>query len=69
LHAKGQRKLLLPGSADAVTADIYDRTTLAADTEIAGPAIVEQTDTTTLVLPGWRAKRIATGDIIMTYSG
>ena len=69
LHAKGQRKLLLPGSADAVTADIYDRATLAADTEIAGPAIVEQTDTTTLVLPGWRAKRIATGDIIMTYSG
>ena len=65
--AKSTRKVLLAGSTDAVTAAIYDRAQLAVDAEISGPAIIEQTDTTTLVMPGWRARRVACGDIIMTH--
>ncbi len=68
-RAHGSRELLLPGGAGAVTAAIYSRDQFPADAVISGPAIIEQTDTTTLVLPGWRAKSVASGDIIMTHTG
>jgi N-methylhydantoinase A len=68
-RARASRQVLLPGISGHVAAQVYDREGLPTDAEIAGPAIIEQTDTTTLVLPGWRAKRLATGDIMMTFSG
>ncbi|MCW5603570.1 MAG: hypothetical protein KIT18_03350, partial [Burkholderiales bacterium] len=68
-RAKASRSVLLPGLSDPVAAQVYDRDGLPANAEITGPAIIEQTDTTTLVLPGWRARRLAAGDIMMTYSG
>ncbi len=64
-RAKSTRDVLLPGVAGAVAAAVYDREDLAAGAEISGPAIIEQTDTTTLVLPGWRARRVESGDILM----
>lgn len=67
--AKGQRNVLLSGLTSAVAAAVYDRDRIPADALISGPAIIEQTDTTTLVMPGWRAKRVATGDIIITRTG
>lgn len=68
-RAKASRQVLLPGISGHVEAQVYDRAGLPTDAGIAGPAIIEQTDTTTLVLPGWRAKRLASGDIMMTLSG
>jgi N-methylhydantoinase A len=55
---KGRRKLVL---ADGVAgaAAIHDRARLAAGEAIDGPAVIEQDDTTTLVLPGWRARVVA----------
>lgn len=45
---------------------VYDRDLLKPGSEFAGPAIVEQSDTTIFVPPGVRATVAATGDIVMT---
>ena len=42
---------------------------MAIGTEIRGPAIVEQPDTTTLIEPGWRATVVADGTLVMTSDG
>ena len=39
-----------------VRAEVYDRADVGAAATIPGPAIVEQLDTTTFVLPGWEAR-------------
>src|SRR6185312_3496154 len=44
---------ILVGTGEPVTAAVYDRTALPTGFEFAGPAIIEQDDTTTLVTPGW----------------
>jgi N-methylhydantoinase A len=44
-------------------AAIYDRTELAAGGRLAGPAIIEQEDTTTLILPGWHLVVDAFGNL------
>lgn len=49
----GQRPLWYHGRK--VNAAVYRRADIGRGAEIAGPAIVEQLDTTTLVPPGWRA--------------
>ena len=46
----------LPGSAEAVEVPILRRSELTAGQRIAGPAIIEQPDTTTLLDSGWRAR-------------
>jgi N-methylhydantoinase A len=43
---------------------VYERSMLAAGQEIAGPAIVEERETTTVILPGWNARVDASGCII-----
>ena len=45
---------------------VWQRDQLAAGQTIAGPAIVEQEDTTTLILPGWSATVDRIGNIIAT---
>lgn len=40
---------------DFVTCPVYARGKLKSGNRIAGPAIVEQMDTTTVILPGMRA--------------
>lgn len=45
---------------------IYRRSTLVADQEIVGPAIVEQSDTTTVVYPGQRLRVDQAGNLIVT---
>jgi N-methylhydantoinase A len=49
-----------------VTAAVYDRTALAAGAVIAGPAIVEQADTTTLIERGWQGTVAANGTLLLT---
>jgi N-methylhydantoinase A/oxoprolinase/acetone carboxylase beta subunit len=64
---KATRKVLLADDRTPVNAAVYDRDALPVGVAIPGPAIVEQTDTTTLVPAGWTAKRLASGDMLMTF--
>ncbi|HZV25957.1 MAG TPA: hypothetical protein VFG00_06675, partial [Acidothermaceae bacterium] len=47
----GHRRTYLPEGGGWVDVPLYDRTKLAAGSELGGPAIVEQMDSTTLILP------------------
>ncbi len=52
---KGKRLLYLNGDA-AIEATVFERDGLNIDDKIAGPAIIEQFDATTILPPGWRAR-------------
>ncbi len=56
-HARiGEREVWIPESGGWVTCPIYDREALRAGNRFAGPAIVEQMDATTVLLPGMTAR-------------
>jgi N-methylhydantoinase A len=50
-------------SGQTVAASVIERSALEGT--IAGPAIINQMDTTTLVPPGWQARRIAAGALVL----
>ena len=52
----GQREVWLPEAGGFISCPIYDRDRLDAGNRIDGPAIVEQMDTTTIILPGMTAR-------------
>jgi N-methylhydantoinase A len=52
------------GARQDVRYAVYERSGLAADQEIPGPAIIEERETTTVILPGWTARVDRTGCII-----
>jgi len=54
--APGSREILLPEPWGRVTAAVRRRTALADGTTLAGPAIIEQPDSTVLIWPGWAAR-------------
>ena len=56
-----RRALVVDGST--VTAVVYERERLPVDIAFEGPAIVEEDGSTTVVLPGWRVRRDATGNL------
>jgi N-methylhydantoinase A/oxoprolinase/acetone carboxylase beta subunit len=58
-------------SADAAPTrtPVFSRSALAAGWGIAGPAIIEQTDTTTIVYPGQICRVHASGELIVTWEG
>lgn len=58
---KGERPIFRSGKW--VSAGVYDRSALGAGDQIAGPAIIEQDDTTTMLLPGWSARADALGNL------
>ena len=64
---KGRRRILTAQSGDFVMATVYERNRLTPGTSFAGPAIVEQADTTTVVEPGWRADVDASGTLALTF--
>jgi N-methylhydantoinase A len=65
---KGTRRVHFQESGGFIDCPIYDRSLLAPEQEIRGPAIVEQMDTTTVVLPGQRASvRPASGSLLLTF--
>ena len=53
ITAKSSRAILLAGLEDYVSAQVYDRDALIVGDTLRGPAIIEQSDTTTLIEPGW----------------
>jgi N-methylhydantoinase A len=63
---KGFRDIMVAGMEGHVRAAVYDREFLAEGVEVDGPAIVEQADTTTLVEPGWHARVLPSGDLLIT---
>jgi len=63
---KGTRRVRVADAADFVEAALLDRAALPPGFTFRGPAIVEQTDTTTLVEPGWQATVDAAGNLILT---
>ncbi len=61
-----------PGTTRAVrllgqtfSAAVIDRSAMGTGETISGPAIINQMDTTTLVPPGWQARRIAAGALVL----
>ncbi|MGE4049119.1 MAG: hydantoinase/oxoprolinase family protein, partial [Acetobacteraceae bacterium] len=52
----GTRDVWLPEAGGSVTCRVYDRDRLRAGNRIDGPAIIEQMDATTVVLPGMAAR-------------
>ncbi len=52
----GTRDVWMPEAGGFAPCPVYDRDKLGCGNVIAGPAIVEQMDTTTVVLPGMRAR-------------
>jgi N-methylhydantoinase A len=52
----GAREVWLPEAGGFMSCPVYDREKLAAGNRFAGPAIVEQMDATTVVLPGMTAR-------------
>jgi len=58
------RRLFLDGAFHE--ASVYRRESLAAGQRIAAPSIVEQEDTTTMILPGWNAEVDGRGNLILS---
>lgn len=58
---RGDREVHLADHAASVRAAVYDRDGLPAGAELAGPALVEEDTSTTLVLPGQRLRVDARG--------
>ena len=48
----GAREVWLPEAGGWVSCPVYDRARLKPGNRIAGPAVVEQMDSTTAILPG-----------------
>ncbi len=63
---KAHRKILVAGMTTRIEAAVYDRAALGPGATFHGPAIVEQTDTTTVVEPGWRAAVGPDGALILS---
>jgi N-methylhydantoinase A len=57
------RTVFLDGGG--IAADVYQRDDLQPTQVLRGPAIVEQEDTTTIVLPGWSATVDAIGNLLI----
>ncbi|MCU0613426.1 MAG: hydantoinase/oxoprolinase family protein [Candidatus Eisenbacteria bacterium] len=62
---KGNRDVYFRESGGMTSCAIYDRYRLLCENEVAGPAIVEETDSTTVVIPGYRAKVDEYGNLII----
>jgi N-methylhydantoinase A len=64
---KPSRAIRIAGTAGPVTAAIYDRAAMPAGMTFAGPAIIEQDDTTTLVEPGWNGTMLEDGMLLLEH--
>ena len=63
---KPQRSRPLWHGGHRISAAVFQRTELGAGALIHGPAIVEQLDTTTFILPGWQARADRLGALHLT---
>ena len=63
--SKGERSSLFVNAEDPRPTPIYERAHLGSSSQIEGPAIIEQSDTTTIISHGWRALVHSSGDLIV----
>lgn len=63
---KPRRPAYFPEAGGMVLCDIYDRYKLPVGQAFAGPAIVEEHESTTVILPGDNAEIDATGNLVIT---
>jgi N-methylhydantoinase A len=61
---KGRRAVYFADLADPVP--VYDRPALALGQMVGGPALIEERETTIVILPGWQARVDGTGCIMAT---
>ena len=61
----GRRRAYFEDAAGFVDCDIYNRASLSPGSTIAGPAILENIDSTVVIDPGWRARIDEFGNSIM----
>ena len=66
---KGARSVWFGTAGDFVATPVYDRSRLAADHRFEGPAIVEEMDSTTLVLPGYKVTVDRFGNLLISPAG
>ncbi len=66
---EAQRKIFDPASGAWSEANVYSRSTVRPGAEMAGPAIIVEDETTTLVTNGFSATVNALGQIVMTKEG
>jgi len=64
---EGERTVWVAEASGLVACPVYDRERLRAGNRFAGPAIVEQMDATTLVLPGMTARVDAYLNLILEF--
>ena len=62
---KGQRPIYLPETSGFVEVPVYDRYRLRPGQELLGPAIVEERETTTVLLPGDRGSLDRHGNLVV----
>ena len=65
---KGERTIRVAAEPDGIAATIYDRANMTVGLRFAGPAIVEQADTTTIVEPGWSGEVAPDGNLVLTWA-
>ncbi|MCH8883248.1 MAG: hydantoinase/oxoprolinase family protein [SAR324 cluster bacterium] len=63
---KGRRGLWLREAGEIVEVPVYDRYGLRGGDAIAGPAVIEEMDASTLVLPGYSARLDDHGNLLIT---
>lgn len=66
---KGRREMHFQGRSEAVDAPVYERRHLPHGAAFDGPAVVEQSDTTTVVYPGQRCSVDDRGNLIIATGG
>lgn len=64
----GQCVFRVDDQLQAFATAFYARQQLPLDTLLDGPAVVLQTDTTTVVPPGWKFRALADGNLLLTLS-
>jgi N-methylhydantoinase A len=62
---KGQRRAWFAEAGGFVDATVYDRDGLAANTAIAGPALIEDSGSTLLIGPAATAQVMPSGSIVV----
>ncbi len=65
---KPPRAIRVTSQPAPVNAAILDRAAMPVGMQVAGPAIIEQDDTTTLLEPGWRGTVLQNGTLLLERS-
>lgn len=66
---RGEAVFATPDGVKPLPTPFLDRFTLPLDTDVPGPAVILQTDTTTVVPPGWTARADAAGNLLLNKGG